>query len=72
LCISKYDQFDLKRVVQDVMALVGAFNLADYVPWLGVFDLQVCDKIKNKGLNIGYVILVMIFLIVRLCSIVLS
>ncbi|XP_024639270.1 cytochrome P450 CYP736A12 [Medicago truncatula] len=37
---SKYDQFDLKRVVQDVLALVGAFNLADYVPWLGVFDLQ--------------------------------
>jgi hypothetical protein len=24
------------------MALIGAFNLADYVPWLGAFDLQVC------------------------------
>ncbi|GAU41670.1 hypothetical protein TSUD_272540 [Trifolium subterraneum] len=38
---SKYDQFDLKRLVQEVMTLVGSFNLADYVPWLGAFDLQV-------------------------------
>jgi len=46
---SKYDQFDLKRVVQEVMALVGAFNLADYVPWPGVFDLQVIfSSIKSK------------------------
>ncbi|XP_058766180.1 cytochrome P450 CYP736A12-like [Vicia villosa] len=37
---SKYEQFDLKKVVQEELALIGAFNLADYVPWLGVFDLQ--------------------------------
>jgi hypothetical protein len=24
------------------MALIGAFNPANYVPWLGAFDLQVC------------------------------
>ncbi|KAK7358292.1 hypothetical protein VNO77_00219 [Canavalia gladiata] len=37
---SKYDQFDLKRLVQEGTRLVGAFNLADYVPCLGVFDFQ--------------------------------
>ena len=39
---SKYEQFDLKKSVREAMTLVGAFNLADYVPWLGAFDLQVC------------------------------
>ena len=39
---SKYEQFDLKKLVQEGLALIGAFNLADYIPWLGVFDLQVC------------------------------
>ncbi|KAJ1376177.1 Cytochrome P450 [Sesbania bispinosa] len=38
---SKYDQFDLKRLIQEATRLVGAFNLADYVPLLGAFDLQV-------------------------------
>jgi hypothetical protein len=38
---SKYDQFNLKKLVQEVMTLVGSFNLADYVPLLGAFDLQV-------------------------------
>ncbi|CAL5189647.1 unnamed protein product [Lathyrus oleraceus] len=37
---SKYEQFDLKRLVREIMILFGAFNLADYIPWLGVFDLQ--------------------------------
>ncbi|XP_061344988.1 uncharacterized protein LOC133290862 [Gastrolobium bilobum] len=37
---TKYDQFDLKRLVQKATKLVGSFNIADYVPWLGVFDLQ--------------------------------
>ncbi|CAK8537664.1 unnamed protein product [Lathyrus sativus] len=37
---SKYEQFDLKKLVQEALVLIGAFNLADYVPWLGVFDLQ--------------------------------
>ncbi|CAJ1951867.1 unnamed protein product [Sphenostylis stenocarpa] len=34
------DRFDLKGLVHEVMNLVGAFNLADYMPWLGVFDPQ--------------------------------
>ncbi|KAF7813153.1 cytochrome P450 CYP736A12-like [Senna tora] len=37
----KVDGFDLKGLVQEEMCLSGAFNLADYVPWLGVFDFQV-------------------------------
>ncbi|CAL5215170.1 unnamed protein product [Lathyrus oleraceus] len=32
--------FDLKRLIQQGMNLSGAFNLADYVPFLKVFDLQ--------------------------------
>ncbi|WJX63588.1 hypothetical protein P8452_48454 [Trifolium repens] len=39
---SKQEQFDLKKLVQEGSLLMGAFNLADYIPWLGVFDLQVC------------------------------
>ncbi|KAI5435200.1 cytochrome P450 CYP736A12 [Lathyrus oleraceus] len=47
----KYEQFDLKRLVQQSTALVGAFNLADYVPWLGTFDIQgltrSCKKVSR-------------------------
>lgn len=34
------EEFDLKGQIQQGMELSGAFNLADYVPFLGVFDLQ--------------------------------
>ncbi|CAK8537666.1 unnamed protein product [Lathyrus sativus] len=37
---SKYEQYDMKKLAKEGMALIGAFNLADYIPWLGVFDLQ--------------------------------
>jgi hypothetical protein len=36
---SKQEQFDLKKLVQEGSLLIGAFNMADYVPWLGVFVL---------------------------------
>lgn len=39
---TKSEQFDLKTTVREALVLLGAFNLADYVPWLGAFDLQVC------------------------------
>ncbi|KAL5102393.1 hypothetical protein RYX36_006720 [Vicia faba] len=45
---SKYEQFDLKGLVQQVMILIGAFNLADYIPWLGVFDLQGLTRAFKK------------------------
>lgn len=38
---AKDDRFDLKGLINETMSLVGEFNLADYVPWLGLFDLQV-------------------------------
>ncbi|KAL9324537.1 hypothetical protein ACSQ67_009394 [Phaseolus vulgaris] len=36
----KDDKLELKRLIQEALNLVGAFNLADYMPWLGLFDLQ--------------------------------
>lgn len=38
---SKDEEFDLKGLIQQATTLVGAFNLADYVPCLGALDLQV-------------------------------
>ncbi|KAK7364065.1 hypothetical protein VNO80_12419 [Phaseolus coccineus] len=46
---AKDDRFDLKRLIQEVMNLVGAFNLADYMPWLGVFDPQGITKRLEKA-----------------------
>ncbi|KAA8542691.1 hypothetical protein F0562_023810 [Nyssa sinensis] len=37
---SRDDRFDLKANVQETIRLAGAFNLADYVPFLGALDLQ--------------------------------
>ncbi|KAK2430345.1 cytochrome P450 CYP736A12 [Trifolium repens] len=49
---SKYEQFDLKKLVQEATNLYGAFNLADYVPWLGALDFQgltrSCKKISKS------------------------
>jgi hypothetical protein len=38
---TKHEQFDVKKLAKEGIALIGAFNLADCVPWLGAFDLQV-------------------------------
>ncbi|KAK7271266.1 hypothetical protein RJT34_27015 [Clitoria ternatea] len=45
---SKDDRFNIKRLVHEVMTLVGAFNLVDYMPWLGAFDLQGLTRRLNK------------------------
>ncbi|KAK7271265.1 hypothetical protein RJT34_27013 [Clitoria ternatea] len=37
---SKDDRVNVKNLVREVLNLAGTFNIADYVPWLGVFDLQ--------------------------------
>ncbi|KAI6675734.1 hypothetical protein NL676_003640 [Syzygium grande] len=37
---STRDKFNLKPVIHEVLNLVGAYNLADYVPFLGALDLQ--------------------------------
>ncbi|KAF3457775.1 hypothetical protein FNV43_RR02434 [Rhamnella rubrinervis] len=36
----KDDRYDLKGLVEEVLHLIGAFNLADYVPLLGKLDLR--------------------------------
>ena len=38
---SKDDRFDLKGVVKEAVTLTGAFDIADYVPFLRALDLQV-------------------------------
>ncbi|KAK9278132.1 hypothetical protein L1049_027691 [Liquidambar formosana] len=37
---SKDDRYDLKAIIQEGTRLAGAFNIADYLPWLAVLDLQ--------------------------------
>ena len=34
-------RYDLKNVIQEASILGGAFNLADFIPFLAPFDLQV-------------------------------
>ncbi|MBA0650185.1 hypothetical protein Goklo_017636, partial [Gossypium klotzschianum] len=34
-------KFNLKDLIDELTYLAGAFNLADFVPFLGAFDLQV-------------------------------
>ncbi|XP_027924548.1 cytochrome P450 CYP736A12-like [Vigna unguiculata] len=41
---AKDDRFDLKFLIEEVMNLLGAFNLADYMPWLEVFDFQTLER----------------------------
>ncbi|XP_057417029.1 cytochrome P450 CYP736A12-like [Lotus japonicus] len=51
---SKDDEFDLKGLIQRGMNLSGTFNLADYVPCLGVLDLQGLKrsfKETSKGID---------------------
>jgi len=38
---NKHDEFDLKGLIQNGMNITGAFNITDYLPWLGPLDLQV-------------------------------
>lgn len=38
---SEDDRFNLKQLIDDVMHLMGNFNLSDYVPSLAPLDLQV-------------------------------
>ncbi|XP_003534174.2 uncharacterized protein [Glycine max] len=42
-------RFELKGLVHQVMNLVGAFNLADYMPWLGAFDPQGITRRLKKA-----------------------
>nr|GMC51556.1 cytochrome P450 CYP736A12-like [Ipomoea batatas]GME05244.1 cytochrome P450 CYP736A12-like [Ipomoea batatas] len=47
---SNNDRHDLKCIVQEAVSLVGAFNIADYIPFIEPFDLQGLNKrIKAIG-----------------------
>lgn len=45
---NKDDRFDLKGILVETMSVSGAFNLADYVPWLRLFDLQGLTRRSKK------------------------
>ena len=36
---SNDDRFDLETLIEEALSLAGAFNLADYLPYLGALDL---------------------------------
>lgn len=36
------ERFDLENIVKEMVRLAGIFNVADYVPFLEPFDIQVC------------------------------
>lgn len=44
---NKDNAINYKELVQEGMILAGAFNLADYLPWLRPFDLQVGLKVHT-------------------------
>ena len=48
----KDKRYALKEVIEEGVALCGAFNLADFVPYLAPFDLQVCVLHLNPKLYI--------------------
>ncbi|KAM3703243.1 hypothetical protein ACB094_04G084700 [Castanea mollissima] len=45
---SRDDRFDLKAIIEETFYLAGAFNLADYVPYLGALDLQGLTRRMKK------------------------
>ncbi|WVZ14317.1 hypothetical protein V8G54_011883, partial [Vigna mungo] len=45
---TKDDRFDLKGLTHDVLYLTGVFNVADYLPWAAIFDLQGLKKKLKK------------------------
>ncbi|KAL3744321.1 hypothetical protein ACJRO7_013564 [Eucalyptus globulus] len=47
---STSDKFNLKPVIHEGLNLLGAFNLADYVPLLGALDLQGITR-RAKAVN---------------------
>uniref|UniRef100_A0A7N0UTL3 Cytochrome P450 n=1 Tax=Kalanchoe fedtschenkoi TaxID=63787 RepID=A0A7N0UTL3_KALFE len=47
---TKYENFDLKSVVEETLRLAGTFNIADFVPLLKPFDPQrMIPKMKKLG-----------------------
>ncbi|MBA0776001.1 hypothetical protein Gotri_011066, partial [Gossypium trilobum] len=38
--VKKYKEFNLNELIEELTKIAGVFNLADFVPFLGAFDLQ--------------------------------
>ncbi|XP_075662320.1 cytochrome P450 CYP736A12-like [Castanea sativa] len=56
---SHYHRFDLKALIEETlnMMVMGFFNLADYVPYLGALDLQgLTPRIKKIGKTLDVVL----------------
>ncbi|XP_052179866.1 cytochrome P450 CYP736A12-like [Diospyros lotus] len=47
------ERFDLKGFIREVIALVGAFNVADFVPLLSPLDLQGLTRRLKKASKVG-------------------
>ncbi|CAK7349761.1 unnamed protein product [Dovyalis caffra] len=45
---SNDDEIDLRSLVKECVLLAGAFNIADYIPFFGAFDIQAMDKLLEK------------------------
>ncbi|XP_050257787.1 cytochrome P450 CYP736A12-like [Quercus robur] len=45
---SRDDRFGLKAIIEETLCLAGAFNLADYIPYLGALDLQGLTRRMKK------------------------
>ena len=48
------DGYDLRGLIEEGLALSGAFNIADYVPYLAPLDLQVCEFMYMFINNLGF------------------
>ncbi|XP_016192087.1 cytochrome P450 CYP736A12-like [Arachis ipaensis] len=47
---SRHDEFHLASLLHEAINLAGAFNVADYLPWLGSFDFQgFTRRLKRLG-----------------------
>ncbi|KAI3955058.1 hypothetical protein MKW98_005061 [Papaver atlanticum] len=46
----KNDRYNFKSLIQEAFRLVGAFNIADYIPYIGLLDLQgLVKQMKSTG-----------------------
>ncbi|KAF3437872.1 hypothetical protein FNV43_RR20628 [Rhamnella rubrinervis] len=45
------DRYHFKEIADEVLKVAGAFNLADYVPFIGVLDLQGMTRRTKKAAN---------------------
>ncbi|MBA0702583.1 hypothetical protein Goari_027496, partial [Gossypium aridum] len=38
--VERYEEFNIQELIEELTNMVGVFNLADFVPFFGAFDLQ--------------------------------